>query len=357
MNELTLFVVPRPRSRLLLSLLLGLLALGASAGAARADACSSCPAPSPADLAAQPDYPVGPWPQGTYLETLACECTYKVSGVPTVTQGPAWLVFRGSGEVWNCPESASDDHVTIEIAEGDSTSWSFAAEASATVKAVALEVALKVSAGVGGGHVITEVKRVTKIIRAQVGHRIPWAGYFELADFTLDMDLAVTRRWSWWIKNVYLGHTVLTSGSIFMDCGTDHATLTRRGSIGYKFRLADAPCSAGPATTPSDLGWWPIPLPPPPPPVTPGSDPLPPSVDDPDEPATPAAPPQGAPPAPAPAAPPPGPVPPPSPTNPHPEDSGGMGDAPTGPNPYPAPFTGPIASELLCSIVSFGDVP
>lgn len=334
-------LVPLRLVPLLLVPWLLVLALTTATRRASADACSSCPAPSGADFEAALGRPLGDLPTGAYMEILAAECAYDQTGGSAPVQGPAWIVLRGTGEVWNCPDSSSEDTVSIEVAESDNTSWTLTSEVSAKVAALAMEAAVKVGVGVGGGHSVTEIKRVTKTLTASLGHRIPWEGYFTVADFTLTLEFAVSRRWSWWVKSSASGDTVLTSGSLYSSCGRERATLKRRAAIGYKFQLGDGPCGPGLAL-PTDLGPWPAPIPPPPPPTTPDSGSLPApqgatpptpagpppvTLDDPDE-DDPAG--QPAPPGPSVPPLPPLPLPAPSPTDPTPGDSGALGDAPTG---------------------------
>jgi hypothetical protein len=362
-----------------------LVLLAAGAGPVRADACSSCPEPTLQDLAALPGFTLHALPADVfghrptdYVETDAGECTYVPKNDPQVAITASRLVLRGVGEVWHCPHSSSDDQITYSIAAGDSTEWKVAGEVGATLKAVALEVAGKVSGGYASGRSTNEVKTVTKTLRAAMGHRIAWEGYFEIASLALTVEVDVTRRWSWWTKNARTFDVVLRSGSIWMSCGTERVPLARSASIRYAIHLLDRACGAPPGTPPDDLGWFPLP-----PPTTPSDDAPAPAPPDPapgDEPpvdggsgggtagpdeappaaAGPAAAPEATPPAPGTTPPAPGttpaapgtspdpeagaepyadpefrPWPPPSPTNPHPRDSSEAGWAPTGPAPDP----------------------
>lgn len=264
-------IVPRRRNGRLTLLLsvAALLLLSAGARRASADACSDCKEPTLRDLMGVPGFTLHSLPPGwfsspstDYVETDAGECTYTPKGDPSTTIVSSKLVLRGHGEVWNCPESSSDDEISFEIAQGDSTTWTLSAEVGVQLKAIAIAVAGKVGVSTGGGRSITEVRSVKKSLHAGQGHRIEWEGYFEVATFSLTIVFDVTRRWSWWTKNQVTGYTVLRSGSIWMSCGTETVELSRNASIGYRIHLYDRSCLE-PLAPPRDLGPFPLPTTPP----------------------------------------------------------------------------------------------
>lgn len=257
----------------------GLLALAlllAGAGTASADACSSCPAPSEDDIrAAEPGFELA-WRSGflglrsrDYLETDAGECAYALAGPPQISIGKSWLVLRGSGSVWNCPWGRSDDEIAYEIDAGDSSGWSLDASLDASLKQKLLQLLLDVDFSMAESSSVREVRRVTKRLEAAYGHVLDWSGYFELADVVCDLDVNVTRRWSWWTKNSGTGATVHQQGVVWMECGNEAAQLTRRASIGYSIRVLDSSCDA-PDAPPIDRGTFPRHRPPV---VTPSDDP------------------------------------------------------------------------------------
>ena len=98
---------------------LGLLALVILAGprAAAADACAECGPPTIQELAASPGFQLDTRSSGSRTEkdfvlTDGAECDLDLTGISEVTILSAWLVLRGSGEVWNCPHSQSCDAMT-----------------------------------------------------------------------------------------------------------------------------------------------------------------------------------------------------------------------------------------------------
>lgn len=324
--------VPRRRGRRLptsVAAAAALLLLIAGARPASADACSDCKEPTLQDLMAVPGFTLQSLPPGwfgggptDFYEIDAGECTYALKGAPSMSIVSSKLVLRGSGEVWNCPESSSDDTISFQIEQEDSTSWTLHGEVSAQLKVLALSFAAKAGISTGGGRSITEVRSVTKSLHAAYGHRIEWEGYFEVATFSLTLAFDVTRRWSWWTKNHVTGYTVLRSGSIWMACGSETVELSRNASISYKLRLYDRSCLE-PLAPPRDLGWFP------PPPTTPPAGPLPGGS-------------AGQPPAPAPPPPPPPPSvpPPPAPPTTPPSTPVGGSNPPAPPDEAPPPCPG-----------------
>lgn len=384
----------RPRGRVLALMLAGLL-LG-RASAAQADACSDCPGPTLADLQAQPGFalewrpsPLG-WPGSSedYAETNPNGCSFTALGDPHVVQGPAWAVLRGTGEVFNCPQAKSSSEISFTVEEGDSTQWSVQGEVGAELEALGLKLASKVGGGYGRGHAVREVRVHKQTLEAQPGHRVPWEGYFLLATLSLDLDVSVSRNWSWWTKNSATGAEVHRSGTIQMPCGSDHLRLERQASLSAFLHLYDGACG-DPAGALTDLGLFPparVPLTPPAqdlPTLTPGDDeadlppgdpeqghdlpnlppplrvpaPVPLSPAAPDLPTgpggeprpndAPAQPAGGGDPLPVPDAPPPvGNPPAQEPVAPYPTESKDLGDAPTGPTGDPFPFGAPIRAAL-----------
>lgn len=341
--------VPLPSAlRRLLPALLAGAALLPGAPPARADGCDDCRAPTLADLEAAPGFRVelrllDGWPHLVLPDEVAVngdECSYVARSAPALTTGPTWSVLRAAGEVLNCPWARTSDSVSFEVAEGDTTEWKVQGEVGATASLAAVQLAAKVGGGYGRGTSVTEVRTHTTTIEAQPGHRVPWEGYFEVAPLTLSIEFAVTRRWSWWTKHPNFGDTVLASGSVWIDCGTERVTLTRRAALRGWVKTGDRPCGE------PDLGAVTPPAPPPPaseptPALTPASGPAPvapprpgqePSgepgqapgpaplpVPDTTPPTGPVAPPAGSP------------VPAPTPSTTDPDGSGDLGDAPTGP--------------------------
>src|SRR5262245_30150349 len=116
--------VPGDRGRRLpLGPLAALLLLLAGAGPVSADACSDCKDPTLEDLMALSDFTLHALsPDGRrtdYYETDAGECAYRLKGEPAMSLVSSRLVLRGHGEVWNCPESSSDDVISFHTEESD----------------------------------------------------------------------------------------------------------------------------------------------------------------------------------------------------------------------------------------------
>lgn len=271
------FAARRPVRRPLALLLAGLLLLG-PAGRAHADACSDCPGPTLADLRAQPGFALEsrpsplawPGPADDYVETNPNGCSFTALSRPDVAQGPAWAVLRGTGEVFNCPEAKSASEISFTVEEGDSTQWSVQGEAGGELEAFGLKLAAKIGGGYGRGHAVREVRAHRQTLEAQPGHRVPWEGYFLLATLSLDLDVSVSRNWSWWTKNTATGAEVHRSGTLQMPCGSDHLRLERQASLSAFLHLYDGACGAS-GNALIDLGLFP----PAPVPVTPPTQDLP----------------------------------------------------------------------------------
>jgi hypothetical protein len=257
-------------------LLLTAVLVGAGGRAASADACSSCPEPTEDDIrAADPAYELAVrsgWlglEARDYLTIDAGECAYALAGPPAISIGKSWLVLRGTGSVWNCPWGRSEDTISFEIESGDSSEWKLDASLEGTLATEILKLLLNVDYVAGKASTVREVRKVIKTLDAGYGHVLDWSGYFELADVICDMDVNVTRRWSWWTKNPVTGYQVHQHGSVWMDCGNEEAQATRRASIGYSIRIIDSSCD-DPLAPPIDRGTFPRHLPPV---VTPSDDP------------------------------------------------------------------------------------
>lgn len=256
------------------------LALLVAPPAAQAS-CEDCPGPTWAELRAQPGFVmvIRRGPYGAlldYLEVDGGECRVVLEDTPTIRKTGSWLVLRATGEVWNCPHSASTDRVVIETREGDSTDWTLSGTVAAELDAVVASVRAQLEAGISRGASITEVTRVEKTITAAWCRRIPWEGYFEIARYEAVAHGRVERRYAWWTKNLNTGSVVHVHGEMWVHCTSGEILLWRRAAIAGFFHLSEASCKdpACAPLTPRDLGWFPDPPPPPPqdPVVTPRGD-------------------------------------------------------------------------------------
>lgn len=252
----------RVRTRVLVLLL---VALGLAPQAAQADACAQCAAPTEASLAGQPGFALyereDRWGarRTDTLHVDAGSCSYAPAAAPVARLGKSWMVLRGQGTVASCPWGATEASVSVTLSEGDSTDWKVEGEVQAEVELAALAASAGLKVGMAHGRTLHEVRQVTQRIEAAPGHVLDWEGWFELADLTLDLELAVTRRYAWWTKNHLTGDVVHLSGEVLVACGREQVTLRRQASLGVCFRLWDAPCDG--SAPPTDLGSFPRPRP------------------------------------------------------------------------------------------------
>jgi hypothetical protein len=246
--------------------------------AAAADACSDCGPPTTEDLEQDPRFKLE-WrtlagkTERDYVATDGGECELDVHGYPDVRQTSAWLVLRGSGEVWNCPHSHSCDTMVATIDEGDLTSWTLQAEVGASAGLFGFGLSAKLAATVARQVQIRVVTTVSKELCAQECHRVRWWGYFLLSTYEATVDYSIRRRFAWWTKNPLTGHVVHNQGQVYADCGAGEATYGIQAPIQGHFRLQQSSCSdeeCGHVAS-MDLGFFP-PVPPgvtPPPPPEP----------------------------------------------------------------------------------------
>ena len=135
--------------------------------------CGDCPEPSIEQIMAHPDFPTEAWKRRHvrnyhYLNTDAGECRVRLAGPIYLQKGTSWYVLRGQGEVWDCPHSSSQDTVTIEANQADSTGWNITASGGGELSAVVAAVKASITAGRTTGTTITEVTRVSKADQGQV---------------------------------------------------------------------------------------------------------------------------------------------------------------------------------------------
>jgi hypothetical protein len=263
----------RPRARRrgarLLLLLAALPALLAGTPPAHAGGCDGCPGPTIRDLRSNPDFRL---PQRSdvfgntyrdYYETDRGECFATASGTPEVKRLRSWLVLRGSGEIWNCPHSVSEDTITITTQQTDSTEWNWRMKVGAELGVPAAKMKVEVEQGLARGTAITEVTKVTKTMRPGYCRRIPWEGYFEVGEFEATGDFIFQQRWAWWTKNETTGPAVHAKGDVWVNCGTATLILDRKAPISGYFHLSQRGCDdpACVSIVERKLGWFP-PLPP-----------------------------------------------------------------------------------------------
>lgn len=246
-----------------------------SGAAARGDACSECGPPTREDLEQDPGFVLEVrGPSRDYVELHGGECRIELTDAPRIHKDRSWLVLRGSGAVWNCPSSVSSDTMTATVTRTDRREWSLSASSSVSASVLGVGLSAQVVASVSEASTVQEVTTISKEMSAKYCRIIAWFGYFEVADYSAEVDFRIERRFAWWTKNAFTGSTVHRKGEIWLDCGAHTATLDMRAPIAGYFNLRQYPCVDGECKLipTADLGWYP-PLPGGlQPPVTPGDD-------------------------------------------------------------------------------------
>ena len=254
----------RANGRGWIAMLIAAACLATSGASARGDACSECGPPTREDLAQDPNFVLED--RGgirDFVEMHAGECRIELEGTPRIQKDCSWLVLRGSGAVWNCPSSTSSDTMTASVTHSDRKEWSLSASSSASASFLGVGLTAEIVAAVTAASSVQEVTEIRKELSAKYCRIVAWYGYFEVADYSAEVDFRVERRFAWWTKHMFTGATVHRSGELWLDCGAHVATLDMRAPIAGFFNLRQHPCRDPEcnATPVKDLGWYP-PLPP-----------------------------------------------------------------------------------------------
>ena len=329
---------------------LGLWAVGSalSPAPAQADTCSECPEPAEAELVAASGYAASDIGGmfGKWLTFAAGECSLTIAPAGKRQLGIE-LFWSAKGEAWNCPDSSSDSTIRVDLGDMKSFRWNMSATGGLKLGADDLGSVL---ASVTSGDEVGQAQRVAagiqQTIHAKDCHRVEWAAYYFVAKIEADVDVTVTRRYHWWVKESSFASKVLASGDVSVTCGAGRMSAGRLEPISAHVALFDRRCSNCLDTPQFGYrGFFP-PLPEPIPPFNPfGNGPTPSSGGGPGDPPAPAP----TPPAPSPTPPAPAPSPAPSPTPPAPSPT--PAPAPT-PGPTPAPTPGgeprpPLPDDLM----------
>jgi hypothetical protein len=210
----------------------------------------------------------------------------SIAGSPDVTIKNAWLILRGTGEVWNCPHSSSCDTMVASAQQDDTTEWTQTGDVGGSLSLLGSGLSARLTEAVRKQVALRTTTQISKNLCAGECRRIRWWGYFMIADYTAEVTYQVTRRYAWWTKNPVTGHVVHRMGNVWVPCGTGLATFSMHAPIAGFFRLYQRACSDAEDCrhiAALDLGWFP-PIPPGvPPPVPPFAEAPPPAPGDGDE--------------------------------------------------------------------------
>ncbi len=226
----------------------------ALAAPAHAGGCDDCGEPSLTDLEAQDGFELHQRPTGwvpplpmvltDYVEVDAGECFSTQLNEPVVYKLNAYLALRGTGEVWDCPNSMSNDKIIAETRVEDSTGWELSGTVEVKLKSPAAEFKASITSSVSGSASIAEVTRVEKQINAGWCRRAPWKAYFEVATFEVKGDFSFKQRFAWWTKNTSTGDKVHAKGHVYKECGSATFVLQRRAPISSYIHLSYNRCQS-----------------------------------------------------------------------------------------------------------------
>jgi hypothetical protein len=219
------------------------LLVAAWAAPARGDTCGDCGPPSDAtfrDAMGGALRDEGESPDTWDYEGGAC--TVAVGPVVARLVGEE-MIAVDSGEAWACPDKVRDCRALYELNPSD-IEWTLTSAAGGdlgpTLLAGMVAGAKQAGCPASGPPPFT---KIDAIIKAVYCYTAPWTVYVGIDEYEATADYAITRTFTWWVRNPAFGDLVLATGTVEHPCTSGTAGMRRMWPSDTFYDIVAVACS------------------------------------------------------------------------------------------------------------------